>query len=110
MSYQIQIQATFMPAPAPAPAPVVPGTNHLTLAVLHPLIHSILISWSSGCDYMVYKCAPTPATPYWHWKYYLATGTTKDDLPDIRVARPLYIWNSGSGNYRAIDAISVDLN
>jgi hypothetical protein len=41
-----------------------------------------------------------------HWKYF-PTTMSKDELPDIRIARPLYIWNGVTGDYTPIEHIRV---
>jgi hypothetical protein len=59
-----------------------------------------------GLQYYVYRCAATKDHPFEHWKYYPATMGT-NDLPDIRGARPLYIWSSITGRYSVIDKIAI---
>jgi hypothetical protein len=41
-----------------------------------------------------------------HWKYF-PVSLGKDELHDIRDARPLYIWNSVTGRYTVVDNINV---
>ncbi|KAA8906816.1 hypothetical protein FN846DRAFT_759273, partial [Sphaerosporella brunnea] len=57
-------------------------------------------------EYYVYRCAPTAEHPIAHWKFYPAT-MSKDELPDIRVARPVYTWSSITGEYSPVQGISV---
>ncbi|KAF8241700.1 hypothetical protein K440DRAFT_478022, partial [Wilcoxina mikolae CBS 423.85] len=58
-------------------------------------------------EYLVYKCAPTQANPYYHWKFYPATHP-RSQLPDIRTARPLYVWSSTTGVYTPVNNIGID--
>jgi hypothetical protein len=60
----------------------------------------------AGVEYYVYRCAPTAEHPMDHWKYYPAT-MIKDQLPDIRAARPLYTWSSVTGQYSPVKNIQV---
>jgi hypothetical protein len=84
---------TISYAPAPAAASTMPGSfpSSPTTAVV---------------DYYVYRCAPDTDVPMHHWKFY-PMSMSKDDLPDIRLARPLYTWNSTTGQYRAVEEINV---
>lgn len=57
-------------------------------------------------DYLVYRCAPTLQHPFEHWKFYPST-MNQQDLPDIRVARPLYVWSTATGQYTPVTQIQV---
>ncbi|CCX10968.1 Similar to hypothetical protein [Tuber melanosporum Mel28]; acc. no. XP_002840039 [Pyronema omphalodes CBS 100304] len=54
--------------------------------------------------YLVYRFAPTEEHPFHHWKYF-PQETSQDQLPDIRIARPLYIWSSNTGEYTPVQVI-----
>jgi hypothetical protein len=60
----------------------------------------------AGVEYYVYRCSPTAEHPMPHWKYYPAT-MSKQELPDIREARPLYTWSSVTGQYSPVNNIQV---
>jgi hypothetical protein len=57
-------------------------------------------------EYYVYRCGPDNDHPTGSWKYFPVT-MTKDQLPDIRVARPLYVWSVITGQYTPVKAIAV---
>jgi hypothetical protein len=59
-----------------------------------------------GMTFYVYRGTPTPQNPYGFWKYYPVTLAT-EDLPDIRIARPLYTYNSATLRYTPVEYIVV---
>jgi hypothetical protein len=60
----------------------------------------------AAVEYYVYRSGPDDDFEGPHWKYF-PTPMSKDELPDIRIARPLYIWNGVTGDYTPIDNIRV---
>lgn len=60
----------------------------------------------SSMEYLVYRCAPTDATPFHHWRF-VPAATPRAELPDVRVARPVYVWSSTTGAYTPVNHIGV---
>jgi hypothetical protein len=58
--------------------------------------------------YYVYRSEPDYDFDRPHWKYFPVT-LSKDELPDIREARPLYLFNGPTGEYTPIKNIQVYL-
>jgi hypothetical protein len=59
-----------------------------------------------GMEYHVYRCAPNPEHSTPHWLFMPAT-LRNEDLPDIRLARPLYTWSSVTKQYTRVKVIEV---
>ncbi|KAI5812313.1 hypothetical protein BZA77DRAFT_297044 [Pyronema omphalodes] len=96
-----------MPSQAPAQvAAVVPpfavsiAAAPMPVAIQAPPVQVAL----ADHKYLVYRFAPTEEHPFHHWKYF-PQETSQDQLPDIRVARPLYIWSSNTGEYTPVQII-----
>jgi hypothetical protein len=60
-----------------------------------------------GHHYYVYRCAPSQEHPVMHWKYF-PTTISQDRLPDIREARPMYMWQSNTVRYTVVTDICVN--
>jgi hypothetical protein len=86
----------YMPGPAAA------GDIYAPLPVPPAMVEES--SSFHGHHYYVYRCAPSAEHPVMHWKYF-PTTISKDQLLDIRKARPMYMWHSKTGRYTVITDI-----
>ena len=68
-------------------------------------VPAVLVEQGSA-EYLVYRCAPTDSTPYHHWQFVPAAAPCTD-RPDIRVARPLYVWSSTTGTFTAVNQVGI---
>jgi len=84
-----------------------PNYNTGAIVVATPQPPQIHIP-ATGIEYFVYRCAPTLEHPMDHWQFIPAT-TSKVALPDIRDARPLYVFSSTTGQYTPINQIGFTL-
>jgi hypothetical protein len=88
----------YMPGPAAA------GEIYDTLPVPPAMVeHSPSVR---GHQYYVYCCAPSEEHPVTHWMYFPWT-LSKDQLPDIREARPIHTWQLNTGRYSLVTDICL---
>ena len=61
---------------------------------------------STMAEYYVYYCQANFETPFAHWKF-IPTSTSQQLLPDIREARPAYLYSDVTKQYTALTRFAI---